>query len=65
MYIHPPIWYVNLEIMADHYGDNVSCGIIVFISLFLGKLRKHFAADLSFVPVLRETEKIKRILLLY
>jgi len=51
--------------MADHYGDNVSCGIIVFISLFLGKLRKHFAADLSFVPVLRETEKIKRILLLY
>jgi hypothetical protein len=43
--------------MADHYGDIVSCGFIVFISLFLGKLRKRFAADLSFVLVLQETQK--------
>jgi len=34
-----------------------TCDIIVFISLFLGKLRKHFAADLRFVPVLQETQK--------
>jgi hypothetical protein len=43
--------------MVDHYGDIVLCGIIVFISLFLGKLRKCFAADLSFVLVLQETQK--------
>jgi len=43
--------------MADPCGDIVSCGIIVFISLFLGKLRKRFVADLSFIPVLQETQK--------
>ena len=34
-----------------------TCDIIVFISLFLGKLRERFAADLRFVPVLQETQK--------
>lgn len=38
----------------------MSCDIIVFISLFRGKLRKRCAADLSFVPVLLETQKNER-----
>ena len=42
--------------MAD-LGDIVSCSIFVFIFLFLDKLRKNSAADLSFVIVLQETQK--------